>query len=72
LAQPVDRADAKGVAIFLLDLIETSEFEPRPAHGLVMVDPARDVCLHLAVEMKSQFGVDIVLNRSPSEQRAQP
>jgi hypothetical protein len=70
LTQPIDRADAKGVAILLFDLIETSEFEPRAAHRLVMIDPARDVRLHLAVEMKLQVGVDLVLNRGPSEQRA--
>jgi hypothetical protein len=70
LTQSIDCADAKGVAIFLFDLIQTSEFEPRAAHRLVMVEPAREVRLHLAVEMKLQFGVDIVLNRSPSEQRA--
>ena len=70
LTQPVDRANAKGVAIFLFDLIETSEFESRPAHRLGPVEPARKVRLHLVVEMKLQFGVDIVLNRSPSEERA--
>jgi hypothetical protein len=69
-AEPVDHANAKGVAIFLFDLIEASEFEPRAAHRLVVVEPAREVRLHLVVEMKLQFGVDIVLNRIPSEQRA--
>ena len=42
----------------------------RSPHRLVVVEPAREVRLHLVVEMKLQFGVDIVLNRSPSEQRA--
>jgi hypothetical protein len=68
--QPVDRADAKDVAIILFDLFETSEFEPRPTHRLGPVEPAREVRPHLVVEMKLQFGVDIVLDCSPSEERA--
>jgi hypothetical protein len=72
LADTVDRADAQRVAIVFLDLIETTEFEPRQAHRLAAAKSAREMFLHLMVKMEPQFGVDVVFESRPPEERAQP
>ena len=59
------------VAALLLALLDAAERAERRAPGLVGVEPSRDNCVDLLLEMKPELVVELALDLAPLDERAQ-
>ena len=71
-AETVEQANAKRVAILVLDLIDTAEVEPRAAHRLGALESRVLVGLDLPIDMEPELLFHLALDGVAIEEGTQP
>jgi hypothetical protein len=64
-------ADSSGVAMFLPDLLEASQFEPGSPNGFVPLEAVAHVDVNLMLEMKAHLFIELALDDVAPKERAQ-
>src|SRR5262249_54960553 len=68
----IQPARALGVAVLLLDLLESTELEPHPARRLAVGESRVPVRLQLSIDVKPQLVVELTIDRRSPEHRSEP
>ena len=66
----VDDPDASHVAALLLALVDAAERAKGRVPGLLRIEPSRDVCVDLLLQVKADLVIEFAFDLAPADERA--